>query len=103
MHEKFAVSGKALLPGKVAPVVVGHVTKELSRHIWFAIQKGAKVSAVVDNTKPKSSPLLQGGLKILIKMTVYWNNKNYIQTLQEKCQRLTYKITKMRAKKFVKA
>ena len=42
----------------------------------FAIQKGAKVSAVVDNTKPKPSPPLQGGLEILIKMTVYWNNKN---------------------------
>ena len=49
MHNKFAVCGKALLPGKIAPVVVGHVTKELSRHIWFAIQKGAKVSTVVDN------------------------------------------------------
>ena len=74
MHEKFAVSGKALLPGKVAPVVVGHVTKELSRHIWFAIQKGAKVSAVADKTKPKPSPLLQGGFEILIKMTVCWKN-----------------------------
>ena len=49
MDNKFAVCGKALLPGKIAPVVVGHVTKELSRHIWFPIQKGAKVSTVVDN------------------------------------------------------
>ena len=40
MHDKFAVYGKALLPGKIAPVVVGHVAKELSGHIWFAIQKG---------------------------------------------------------------
>ena len=63
MNDKFAVCGKALLPGKIAPVVVGHVAKELSIHIWFAIQKGAKVSAVVDNIKPKPSPLLQGGLE----------------------------------------
>ena len=42
MHNKFAVCGKALLPGKIAPVVVGHVTKELSRHIWFAIYESVK-------------------------------------------------------------
>ena len=59
IRDKFAVCGKALLPEKIAPVVAGLVAKELSRHIWFAIQKGAKVSAVVDNIKPKASSLLQ--------------------------------------------
>ena len=59
MRDKFAVFGKALLPEKIAPVVVGLVSKDLSRHIWFAIQKGAKVSAVVGNIKPKPSSLLQ--------------------------------------------
>ena len=84
MHNTFAVCGKALLPGKISPVVVGHVAKELSSHIWFAIHNVTKVSAVVDNTKPKPWPLLQGILEILIEMTVYWNNKNYIQILKEK-------------------
>ena len=88
MHDKFAVCGKALLPGKIAPVVVGHAAKELSGHIWFAVQKGVKISAVVDNTKPKPSPLLQGGLEILIKMTVYWSNKNYMQMLKEKVSKI---------------
>ena len=83
MHNKFAVSDKALLPGKIAPIVVGHTVKELSRHIWFAIQKGSKVSTVVSNTKPKPLPLLQGGLEILMKMTAYWNNKKYIQLLKD--------------------
>ena len=41
-------------------------------------RRGQKVSAVVDNTKPKSSPVLQSELEILIKMTLYWNNKNYM-------------------------
>ena len=88
MHDNFAVCGKALLPGKIAPLVVGHVAKELSRHIWFAIQKGAKVSAVADKTKPKPSPLSQGGFEILIKMTVYWKNKNYTQILKEKVSKI---------------
>ena len=78
MHDKFAICGKALLPGKIVPLVVWHFAKELSRHIWFTIQKGAKVSAVVDNTKPKPLPLLQDGLETLTKMTVYWSNRNYI-------------------------
>ena len=30
MHDKFYVCSKALLPGKFAPFVVGHVTRELS-------------------------------------------------------------------------
>ena len=29
MHKKSVVCGKALLPGKIAPVVVGHVAKKL--------------------------------------------------------------------------
>ena len=33
-HDRFAVCSKAMLPGKIAPVVVGYVPKELSRHIW---------------------------------------------------------------------
>ena len=90
MHDKFTVCGKALLPGKIAPVVAGHVAKELSRQIWFGIQNGAKVSAVVDNTKSKPSPLLQGGSEILIKMTVYWNNKNYIQIFKEKVSKTNF-------------
>ena len=55
IHDKFAACGKALLSGKVAPVVVGHIPRESSRYIRFAIQKGAKVSAVVGSTKPKPS------------------------------------------------
>ena len=90
MHDKIAVCGKALLPGKIAPVIVGHVAKKLSRHIWFTVQKEKKVSAIVDNTKPKTSPLLQGGLEILIKTTVYWNNKNYIPILKEKVSKINF-------------
>ena len=50
-HDKFAVCGKAMLPGKIASVIVGHVPKEISRYFRFAIQKGAKVSAIVVNTE----------------------------------------------------
>ena len=56
--DKFAVCGSAILPGKIAPVAIGHASKKPSRYIWFTSQKGPKVSAVGDNTKPYRSPLL---------------------------------------------
>ena len=52
--DKSAVCGKAFLPGRIAAVVVRPLVKELSRNIWFAIQKGVKVPAVVDNTEPQA-------------------------------------------------
>ena len=71
-HDKFAVCGKTILPGKLVNSVVGHVPREIARHIWFALLKGATISATVVDSKPRKSPLVQGGLEILIDMTVFW-------------------------------
>ena len=59
-YDRFAVAGKAKLPGKLCPVIVGHVPREMSRHIWYAIREGAEFSGVVKLVEPKPSPLLQG-------------------------------------------
>ena len=67
-----------------------HVPKELSRYISYAIQKGAKVSAVVNDTKPQPPPLLQGGLEILITMNVAWDHESNIRILQEKVLRINF-------------
>ena len=84
-HDKCAVRSKAMLPWKIAPAVFGHVPKELSKHIWFAIQKGAKASAIVETANPQPLPLLQGGLEILISMKIEWyKEKKNIQILKEK-------------------
>ena len=37
-HDRFAVAGQSFLPGRLAPVTVGHVQRELSRYIWHAIE-----------------------------------------------------------------
>ena len=31
-HDKFAVAGKTLLKGRIAPITVGYVSRELSHH-----------------------------------------------------------------------
>ena len=63
VYDRFAVVGKTLLPGKLAPLTVGHVPREISRYIWYALQYGAMITAEVKNVHPKKSPLVQG-LKI---------------------------------------
>ena len=32
-HDRFAVAGKTMLKGKIAPVTVGHVPRELARYV----------------------------------------------------------------------
>ena len=63
--------------------VVGHVPRELARHIWFALQKEATISATVVDSKPRKSPLLQGGMEILIDMTVFWNSAEKLEILRK--------------------
>ena len=89
--DKCAICGKAILPGQIAPVVIGHVTKELSSHIWFTIQKGVKPSAFLENAKAQSSPLLQGGLEVLINMKIEWYKDKNIQILKEKVSNINFK------------
>ena len=67
-HDRFAVAGKAMLKGKLCPVTVGHVPREMSRHVWYAITEGADFSGSVKSTKRKVSPLKQGRLEIIIEM-----------------------------------
>ena len=66
--DRFAVSGKTLLPGKLAPSIV--VPRELSRYICYALRYGAIITAKVKEEGPKRSPLVQGGLEILIEMSI---------------------------------
>ena len=39
VHDRFAVSGLTTLRGRLAPVVVGHIPRELSRYVWYALEK----------------------------------------------------------------
>ena len=63
-HDKFAVSGKVTMKGKIGLIVVGHVPRELSRYTWYAIQEWARFVAEVYNEKAMASPLVQGGLEM---------------------------------------
>ena len=39
--DSFVVAVKILLPGKLAPSLVGHVPRELSQYMWYALRYSA--------------------------------------------------------------
>lgn len=92
-HDKFAVAGLALLPGKLSRDIVGHVPRELSRYVLFAMEKGAEFTGKVISDKRKRSPLLQGGLEIPISITVKWTTKKEnMAILKAKVDEVAYNI-----------
>lgn len=65
VHDRFAVSGLATLRGRLAPVVVGHIPRELSRYVWYALEKGAKFTGEVLTAKAKRSHLFKEASRYL--------------------------------------
>lgn len=92
-HDKYAVAGYTKLPGKLALCVVGHIPREISRYIWFALIGGATITARVVSTAVKHSPLLQGGLEIEIKVLVVWeNNDENLKILEDKAKSVNFPL-----------
>ena len=82
--DRFAVAGKTLLSVKLAASIVGHVPLELSRHIQYALRYGAIITAEVKDERRNRSPLAQGGLEILIEMSIVWDDAVKIKKIKEK-------------------
>ena len=94
IHDRFAVSGSVTLRGTLAPVVVSHVPRELSRYVWYALGKGAKFTGEVISVKAKRSPLVQGGLEIPVSVVVQWSDARSLAILKEKTEEVSYSIEK---------
>ena len=88
------MSGLVTLRGSLAPVVVGHVPKELSRYVWYALEQGTKFTGRVISVKPKRSPLIQGGLEIAMVVSVQWNNARSLMILKERSEEVSYSVEK---------
>ena len=64
-----------MFSGKLGRDIIGYIPHETSHRIWYAMARGAAVTAhVVTNTRPKRLSLIQGGLEILIIVTVERDN-----------------------------
>ena len=92
-HDKFAVAGRVTMRGRFGWIVVGHIPKEPSRYLWYSIHEGAKYDVEVYKKKPMTSPLLQGGLEIPIKVFVTWDCLEKLSILVAKVKDVQYPIT----------
>ena len=72
------------MPGKLAPSIVGHVPQELPKYIWHALQYSAIITVEVNDECLKRSLLVQGGLEILIEMSIAWDDAVKIKKRKEK-------------------
>ena len=88
--DRFAVCGLVKIPGKIELTIVGHIPREISQYVWYAMEEGANIAGKVVNGRYKPSPLFQGGLEIPIKVFVQWYNISGIKILQEQVERVGY-------------
>ena len=91
-YDRFAVVGMTKLPGTLAASIIGHMPREMSRFIWYAIEKGAQITATLVSTQAKDSPLVQGGLEIPVIVKVEWENEINLQRLKKKVASLSYSL-----------
>ena len=61
--------------------------------VWYAIIEGAKFEAVVHQEKGKPSPLVQGGLEIIIIiMKATWESQEKLSILSAKVAEIDYPV-----------
>lgn len=88
-HDQFAVAGQTTsLNGR--HVTVGHVPREISRHVWYALEYGATITGRVTDPIPKRSPLIQGGLEIRLEITVVWDDYAKTEILKNKLHSISF-------------
>ena len=92
-HDRFSVAGKTPLKGRITPITVGHVPRELSCKTCHAVQEGAQFEATVYNTKARHSPLVQGRLEIPIRGKVVWPLVEKLSIYITKVEDIKYLVT----------
>ena len=81
-------------------VTVGDVLPEIWRYAWYAIEHDAYFTAEVDDPVPCQSPSVQGGLEILLQLTVSWEDFDKLEILRKKISIFTFHTIKMIVKIF---
>ena len=65
--DPYALVWKIKFAYKIAPIVVGHIPKKVSRFVHFVLIHGDTVTAISYSRKYYPSPVPKGGLEILLK------------------------------------
>ena len=65
-------------------VIVGHVSPEIFRFFWYALEHGAVITATVADSNERRSPLVQGGLEIPLEWRISWCDAIKLEILRQK-------------------
>ena len=83
--DPFSVAWKLKTKDKLIPVVVMHIPREISRFVSFFMDYGGRMEGVILPSWFKASPILRGGLKIILrtKFTIAEEKSKYLHHLKE--------------------
>ena len=84
-HDSYFIAWKKKKKSKITADVVGHVSKEISRAVFFFISRGGKVVGRVLDEKCYPSPIPKGGLEILlmVQFKIADEKRKYMERLKE--------------------
>ena len=70
---------------RLVPDIVGHLLIEISRYVWFFMDRGRHIGVKVESSRYRRSPIPKGGLEIIVKITftIEEDKKRYLERLRE--------------------
>ena len=85
IHDPHSVAFTRKSRARLTPDVVGHFPLEISRYVWFFLNRGGRVTGMVHDPRYRRSPIPMGGLEIIIKVTftIAEEKKRYLERLRE--------------------
>ena len=76
LNDPYSIAWMRKSKSKLTADVVGHVPREISRFMYYFLNRGGTISAVVNSGRYRPSPILNGGLEILLSITLKIDNEN---------------------------
>ena len=74
--DRYSVAWMMKNRSKLTADVVGHIPKEISRAVWFFLEKGGKVQGKVHEERYRPSPIPKGGLEIILSASFIISDEN---------------------------
>ena len=71
------------LVGKIDPVTVGHIPREIFRFVYFHLHEQGAISGTVVDTEPQISPISEGGLEIKLLLNFTHPVKRILNRMKE--------------------
>jgi len=84
IHDPHSIAFTRKIRARLVPDIVGHIPLEISRYVWFFMNRGGRVTGTVHDPRYRPSPIPKGGLEIILKVTftIKEEDKRYLERLR---------------------